>query len=82
MHEGVTIRNPKMDLKSEFGGPDTAKECERSMRGASKANGQAWRPRVAHGQIPPLPTCATRAPHMDGDVAHVDWLVFPSVEFF
>ncbi|KAK4844040.1 hypothetical protein QYF36_015659 [Acer negundo] len=42
VREGVTIRNPKMDSKSEFGGPNTAKEREQSAKGPSKANDQAW----------------------------------------
>ena len=40
------ICNLKTDSKSEFGGPDTAEERERSARGARLANGQPWWPRV------------------------------------
>ena len=58
------ISNPKIDSKSEFGGPDTAEERERSARGTSEANGQTCWPRVPHGQHGSLPTCATRGPHM------------------
>ena len=65
MHEGVTIRNPNTDLKSEFGGLDTAKERERSAREAGLANGQArrgaWGGCEAHCQQPPLPPWASQA---------------------
>ena len=41
VREGVTIRNPKTDSKSEFGGPNTVEERERSTRGAYSTKGQA-----------------------------------------
>ena len=46
------IRNPKKDLKSEFGSLDTAEERKRSAGGAREANGQAC-----------LATCGGRGPH-------------------
>jgi hypothetical protein len=59
------ICNPKTDSKSVLGGPDTTEDRERSAGGTSKANGQACWPRVPHGQHGPLPTCATRGPHVE-----------------
>ena len=43
VHERVTICNLNTDLKSKFGGLNTAEERGRSARGASLANGQARR---------------------------------------
>ena len=39
VREGVMIRNPKTDSKSEFGGPNTVEERARCARGAAMAVG-------------------------------------------
>ena len=41
VHEGVIICNPKMDLKLEFEGPNTAEKRKWSAGGAGEAKGQA-----------------------------------------
>ena len=61
------VCNPKMDLNSEFGGPNMVEERGRCARGVCMAKGHAlatpWGGRVTHGQSSPLVPWATRAPH-------------------
>ena len=86
VHEGVTIRNLKTDSNSEFGCPNTAEECEQSVRGASEALRPSLCPCVSHvwhtARQPLCPRVA-HAPHM----WMVTWqpsigLFIPSFEFF
>ena len=72
------ICNPKTDSKSEFGGPNTAEERERSVRGASEAFRPSLCPRVAQVESSSLPMCATRGGHM----VAAGWLLRPSLEIF
>ena len=80
MHEGVMIRNPKTDSKSEFRCPNTAKERERCARGApwpSTCGG-----RVPHGPACPLVSCGTRTPHGEkAGLACVCWTKMPLFSF-
>ena len=66
MREGVTIRNPKMDSKSEFGCPNTAEERERCTGEAPWPKAMAWPPRVeavCHTAQPALWSCVAHTPH-------------------
>ena len=71
------IRNLKTDLKSEFGGPNTAKERERCAGELARPSGQAWPSRVgAVGPTArePLWSRVAHAPPTGmGDVATSDW---------
>ena len=66
MHEGVTIRNPKTDSKSEFGCPNTAEERERCAGEVGGQKAKAWLPRVeavCHTAQPALWPHVAHAPH-------------------
>ena len=70
VREGVTIRNPQMDSKSEFGCPNTAEERERC------AGGVPWPPRVeavCHTAQHALWSRVAHTPHMG---TRLVWLVF------
>ena len=74
VREGVMVRNPKTDSKSEFGCPRYGWRTWECARGARVA----MRPRVPlpvgeavpHGQGPSLVPCGPRAPH-----GRVTWLM-------
>ena len=67
VREGVMVRNPKTDSKSEFGCPRYGWRTWGSAREASMAKGHALATtcgaRGTHGQSTPLVPCGPRAPH-------------------
>ena len=80
---GVTIRNPKTDSKSEFGGPKTVEERVGCARGTKWPKGlcmvATWGPREPHVDRVPLSTCGPRGPHVGTSQGYFGHFAFPSL---
>ena len=85
VREGVTVRNPKTDSKSEFGRPRYGPKNRGSARETKRPKGPCmvatWAPREPHVDRGPLSTCGPRGPHVGhqqrGQFGHL----FPSLLF-